>query len=260
MSPEEMEAAHLIESTLERTPVPLDVPGAPDLTPDFEVVLAVGRRIVLEVTSTRDKAVLAVLATAFRKEWDGPGLVNDWHVSLPHPVGGAAIHVPTVMRRIVPLLAILEREGVQATIHVSRWPAGALAPGANRALIEATVKIAELDVLSVRPMGPPPDASRTARLFASIRAGFSPDIDKVNQLVTEAAKANVKKLAAAEAEFAVFQGQPPSAPPELPSGVDVVWVAAHGFVDIGKVGVTRFWRVQPPEGWEQLQPPDGAGK
>jgi hypothetical protein len=147
---------------------------------------------------------------------------------------------------------------------------------ANRALIEATVKIAELDVLSVRPMGPPPDASRTARLFASIRAGFSPDIDKVNRLVTEAAKANVKKLAAAEAderhllvwidpsaaeaEFAVFQGQPPSAPPELPSGVVVVWVAAHGFVDIGKVGVTRFWRVQPSEGWEQVQPPDGAGK
>jgi hypothetical protein len=107
-------------------------------------------------------------------------------------------------------------------------------------------------------------------LFASVSGGFSPKIDQVNELVTAAAQANLKKLlasdaderhlfvwihpSAVEAEFAVFQGQPPSSAPALPTGIDVVWIAAHGFVDLGKVGVTQFWRVKPGANWERLEP------
>jgi hypothetical protein len=264
---EELEAAELVATALHGTFRPLDVEGAPGMTPDFQVQLG-ERRIALEVTSTRGKAVLSVLATAFGKEWEGPGLVNDWHVTLPQPSGGKSIRVPSVMRAIAPFLAVLEAKNVTGTLHVSRWPPEALSKDADRELVQTIIKIAELDVLSVRPIGPRRGSS--AHLFASIRGGFSPNIDRVNELVTAAADANLKKLlsaeaterhlfvwihpSAVEAEFAVFQGQPPSVAATLPSGIDVVWIATHGFIEIGKVGVTQFWRLRAGCEWERLTP------
>ena len=55
---------------------PLDVTGAADLTPDFDILTPDGRHVALEVTSTADQAVLSLQATAFGKQWSAAGLTG----------------------------------------------------------------------------------------------------------------------------------------------------------------------------------------
>ena len=90
----------------------------------------------------------------------------------------------------------------------------------------------------------------------------------INSIVEREAIANVAKLKAypcierhlfvwidgTEAEgqasvSGVFDG-PPSIPPELPPGIDVVWGAL--WTPGPTVPTSILWRVRPPDGWEVL--------
>jgi hypothetical protein len=266
LSPEEIEAAGLVAHALGGVANPLDVESAPDLTPDFDVIVG-QRRIALEVTAAKDELVLAAVATAFGRDWDAGDLSNDWHISLAQAGNGRSVHVQTVMRRLPPLLGALEVLGVADSLEVSEWPPEMFRMDGNKHLVETIVKLARLGVLAVRPFGPAQQSGH-ARLIPTFRGGFSSNVDQVNTLVTREAEANLKKLLLSsaderhlfiwihasepEAEFGVFQGQPPTRSVELPAGIDAVWIGAHGFIEVGEVGVTQLWRVKADAGWERL--------
>jgi hypothetical protein len=264
MDADELEAAELVASRLGGAATALDVEGAPDKTCDFEIVLANGARVALEVTSTKDTAVLSLMATSFGRQHKARGLANDWQVGIPHP-SASAVPVSNLVKKIVPLLAVFEANGISEAGSAGRpGPAPAGSPAEVR---DAYRSMLELGAILVRSFGP---VSSEPQLFITVHGGVGADIDEVNQLVVEAAEANAEKLAGTvsderhlfvwldssrpAAELAVFTGTPPAMPPSLPPAVDAVWLATKAMLAPGKVGVQRLWRVRPLEAWESLAP------
>jgi hypothetical protein len=97
--------------------------------------------------------------------------------------------------------------------------------------------------------------------------GFTGDPGRLNDLVAERAGAKLKKLRKASAderhlmvwmdgsepavEICISKVGPPLTAPEIPSGIDVVWIT--------NPGVEKVWRLKPPGGWKVLAPPAGTG-
>jgi hypothetical protein len=261
----ELEAGEIVASHLGGTARPLDVAGAPEMTCDFDIEFADGHDAALEVTSSREGAVLSLLATAFGREHPVPDLANDWLIGLPQPTRDSTVQMRRLLSRIPELLAVLEVRGINEmstpSVHVPVEPV----PAEVKA---AFASIRALGATTVRSMGP--HASPPAQLLVTVHAGVIAQIDEVNRLVEEAAASNANKLRAAtgdakhlfiwldpshsDAELAVFTGALPDRPAMLPVGVDVVWLATRGPVALGQVGVQRLWRVAPPQPWECLIP------
>ncbi len=103
-------------------------------------------------------------------------------------------------------------------------------------------------------------------MFVTISGGFAGDPGAVNRLVAERAEPKREKLARAKAdsasechlfvwldgtqpgaELAVSTMSPPPAP-EIPSEVDVVWLATPPLATPEKL-----WRARPSAGWEVLR-------
>jgi hypothetical protein len=92
-----------------------DVPGAGDMTVDFDVLLPDGLTVALEITSSADEKVLSLLAAGGRREWWAPGLLDDWQAGVAHDRGA---NVAQVMRQMRGLLEVYEQHGLT---EVDTW-------------------------------------------------------------------------------------------------------------------------------------------
>src|SRR6202034_1109771 len=196
---EELEAGSIVAAGLGGHSVPPDVPSAPPMTPDFNVILDDGTCVALEVTSTRDERVLALLATAFGRPWPATGLINDWQVGIAQPIKGVAVRVDRLMRDVLQPLAGLEQHGVHDVVYVSRWPVSRPRTDKERQTQRATIALAEMGVVLVRPLGPPISPG-APQLYVSVHGGLSANADEVNRLVVAAAEANHGKLVSTKAD------------------------------------------------------------
>jgi hypothetical protein len=260
----EVAAGKIVALYLSGRETATDVPGAGDMTVDFDVLLPDGPTVGLEVTSSADEKVLSLLAAGSR-QWSASGLADDWQVGVAHDKG---VFVTHVMRQMPGLLEIYEREGVTEvdTWNDPRWSRSLSGLSSDPA--EAAQRQFGLDVVIARSFGP--KQGSVAQIYMTAHGGAISHVDQVNALVEAAAESNRQKLAAvaaderhlfvwlnpsrADAELAVATLPPPSAPPAIPPEVHVVWLSTHGARGFGDVQLERLWRVRPPNGWEQLDP------
>lgn len=245
--------------------VPRDVAGAPDATHDFDVQLADGRTIALEVTSATDEDVQGLHAAAMTAQHTTSALASDWLVGGGQASDGPQVRIRELIDGIIPVLAAYERHGV-SDIDTRVPPRSNLrAPGTPQDVIEATQQQFELGAVVTHRLGP--RHSSEAQVFISIHGGVAANANQVDGLVGAVARRKADKLAVAraderhlfvwlsathsDAELAVFSGRPPTAAPSLPAGIDALWLATRlrdGYAE-------RLWRMRPPGGWEVLEPP-----
>jgi hypothetical protein len=209
---------------------------------DFDVILPDGRCIALEVTSAIDGAVVALSDAAFGREgrqqrWPAPDLANDWIVTIPQ----RPVRVAEMMSAMLPILEAFEEHGdADVDPHIDH---AYVSPRSEMpaTVVEAARQMVKLGVARARVLAP--RAEGDAEMFVTISGGFAGDPGTVNRLVAERAEPKREKLARAKAgsasechlfvwldgtqpgaELAVAQMPPPPAP-EIPSEVDVVWLA-----------------------------------
>jgi hypothetical protein len=246
----ELRAATIVGSILDGYAVPRDLPGAPDGTHDFDVLLS-HKCVALEVTRAANERVLSTLAAAFRRPFPAPGLANSWLLSIP-TVGPAPPAVKEIVKRSPPLLAVYEQHGL-SEITSQLYPGQAPA-----AVVDASTTLVRLGVSRARVW----DVDGAPQLWFIGHGGVSSNVDAVNRLAAEHAARNAEKLLAAQAderhlfiwmdksqadaELAMHTGPPPDTPPVLPHGVDVVWIANPS---------GHLWRSRPPGSWEALPCP-----
>jgi hypothetical protein len=263
-APEELAAAEVVAGVLCGRWELRDGEGDPPGMHDFDVILPDGRRIALEVTSAIDGAVVALSDAAFGREgrqqrWPAPGLENDWIVTIPQ----RPVRVAQMMNAMLPIVKSFEDHGhadVDPHINYAYVSPRSEMPAA---VVEAARRMVELGVTRARVLA---RAARDAELFVTISGGFAGDPGAVNRLVAERAEPKRDKLARAKAdsaseshlfvwldgtqpgaEMAVAKMPPPPAP-EIPSEIDVVWLATPPLATPEKL-----WRARRSAGWEVLR-------
>jgi hypothetical protein len=261
LDPGEEAAGEIVAKLLGGTAVPRDVPGADEKTHDLDIKLPDdGRCIALEVTSAADGALEALARLALHTKHEAPTLSQDWWVGLPMD---GELKVKPLMKGVIPLLETLEAHGVRG---VDRFPRGKPA-GSEGEAAEAARGLHALGALHAHALGPP-KPGEVAQILTSLAGGAVSSFVSMNDLVVERARKKVEKLIAAgcderhlfvwlsgsasDAQLAMTTLPPPDSVPEIPEGIDVVWLA----VGVPGRPVSWLWRLQPPGGWEQI---DGVG-
>jgi hypothetical protein len=259
---EELAAADVVAGALGGHWESRDAAGDPPGMHDFDVMLPDGRCIALEVTSAIDGAVVALSHAAFGTEarqqhWPAPRLANDWIVTIPR----RQVRVAEMMRAMLAILEAFEEHGhADVDPHVnyayvsprSEMPAP---------VVDSARRMVELRVTRARALAPQMDGD--AEMFITISGGIAGDPDAVNRLVVERAEPKRKKLARASADerhlFVWLDGtqpgaelavakMPPPPGPQIPSEVDVVWLATPPLTRPGKL-----WRARQSASWEVLR-------
>jgi hypothetical protein len=258
LPPEEQQAGDIVAAHLGGTVHPRDISGAPPETHDLDVMLPDGRRIAVEVTSAREPSLEGLARAGPRSRHPAPGLTYDWWIGLPYDgtvgvkklVGEAALHLRVVEQA--------GRESIGGVLPAERR----VPPDASQEETRSIHALFELRVDFARRWGPA-DADRPAELLVSCHGGASSDFVALCGHLEDQAQAKVSKLIAAkadqahlfiwvlgsasDAELALSTLPPPSVPPQLPAGIDVLWLASRARVPHG-----RLWRLRPPDGWEDL--------
>jgi hypothetical protein len=264
-APEELAAADVVAEALGGRWELRDGEGDPPGMHDFDVILPDGRCIALEVTSAIDGAVVALSDAAFGREgrqqrWRARDLANDWIVTIPQ----RPVRVAEMMSAMLPILEVFEEHGhadVDPHINYAYVSPRSKMPAA---VVEAARRMVELGITRARVLAP--RAEGDAEMFVTISGGFAGDPGAVNRLVAERAEPKREKLARAKAdsasechlfvwldgtqpgaELAVAKMPPPPAP-EIPSEIDVVWLATPPLTTPEKL-----WRARQSAGWEVLR-------
>jgi hypothetical protein len=251
LRPDEQSAACLLSSRLGADEVlPRDVLGAPPATHDFDLRVQ-GRTLAVEVTMAADGATKSFWDAQQDHQWDEPTLSNSWGLTL---IPGT--RVKPVRSKAPRFLRILEER------EVSRFDITRLS---HRTDPDDAVVIKLLAELGVRA------GSAHDHAPARIVIGVVGDVewggaDGLAEVVESEAQANAEKLANAiaderhlfvwldwtshQGQAAVFSilkiGVPPRVP-DLPPGVDTVWVAPTAMKEGGQ---EFLWRVTPPDPWD----------
>jgi hypothetical protein len=256
LDPDEEAAGEIVAELLGGTAVPRDVPGAAEKTHDLDIKLPDGRRIPLEVTAAADEALEALAKAALHTKHQAPTLSQDWWVGLPMD---GKVKVKPLMKAVIPLLETFETHGVT---QVSRFPRDKPA-GSEGEAAEAARALHGLGALHAHAIGPPKPGEVT-QIFTSLAGSAGSDFESMNDLVAERASKKVEKLIAAggderhlfvwlrgsasDAQLAMTTLPPPGSVPEIPEGIDVVWLA----VGVPGQPVSWLWRLRPPGGWENV--------
>lgn len=200
------------------------------------------------------------------KTWEAPDLTQDWAISIEQ---GPALNIKQLVESVRPILALLEGRG-RKEIHLSGDPSYRRLHANDPSDPEASAEQAlwDVGVKSVVAWGP--RRSDPAHLPFIVRGGAGGDSGRMNQLVTREAIANVEKLNAADgderhlfiwlnpsemaAEMAFSLTPPPDETPQLPAGIDVVWLAGRGTPGHGAIGLSRLLRLAKGRSWEVLDP------
>jgi len=263
-TPEELAAADVIADALGGRWESRDGEDAPPGMHDFDVILPDGRCIALEVTSAIDGAVVALSDAAFGREgrqqrWPAPDLANDWILTIPQ----RPVRVAEMMSAMLPILEAFEEHGdADVDPHIDH---AYVSPRSEMpaTVVEAARQMVKLGVARARVLAP--RAEGDAEMFVTISGGFAGDPGAVSRLVAERAEPKREKLARAKAgsasechlfvwldgtqpgaELAVAQMPPPPAP-EIPSEVDVVWLATPPLA-----APEKLWRARQSAGSEVL--------
>jgi hypothetical protein len=232
---------------------------------DFDVILPDGRCLALEVTSAIDGAVVALSDAAFGREgrqrrWPAHNLANDWIVTIPQ----RPVRIAEMMSTMLPILQAFEEHGhtdVDPHMYYAYVSPRSEMPAA---VVEAARRMVKVGVTRARVLAPRADGD--AEMFVTISGGFTGDPDAANRLVAERAEPKREKLARAKADsasechlFVWLDGtqpgaelavakMPPPPPPEIPSEIDVVWLATPPLAT-----PEQFWRARQSTGWEVLR-------
>jgi hypothetical protein len=257
LDPEEDAAGQIVAKLLGGAAVARDVPGAAEKTHDLDIELPDGRHIPLEVTAAADGEREALARLALHTEHKAPTLSKDWWVGLPMD---GKLKVKPLIKRVIPLLERFEAHDV---MRVDRLPRGGPA-GHEGEATQAIRSLHELGALHAHALGPPKNGE-VAQILISLGGGSTSNFGLLNCLVAKCARKKVEKLVAAggderhlfvwlrgsasDAHLAMTTLPPPGSVPEIPEGIDVVWLA----VGVPGQPVSWLWRLRPPDGWEKIR-------
>jgi len=251
LKPDEQLAAEVLQSRLGGTIDPKDVCGA-QATHDFDLVLADGQRIAVEVTNAADEDMERLRGESERR-YPAPRLAVNWRVRLPKD---PRLKLDTLLRELEPLVVVLERHGVEHVGHDVQAPYDPEAAEAARCIARLRVHDAR------RFTAPEPDEGACLMLTFHSRARVIDPDALLNALVTDRAEAKRDVLARAEAADACHLfiwvrhvdawigmtdlPSPPPEAPELPRPIDVVWAAT----DDPLSGSGKLYRLESGGVWE----------
>ncbi len=244
----EQSAADLVAQLIGGTPTVRDGHGAPPSTHDFDVVLADGRVIALEVTQEVVPAVLAQRSTEAKLEWSFDRLDSEWVVDVREPADARALNA-----EIEDILALLEASGVDS-----------LLVGRDEIPSEIGPPLGRLGIRLLHRLGP----SSPGRVIiggASVAGSTSPSLVAAVVADHSSRADNVKKLSKADSAderhlfiwihadrhpviAAMSFSDVPAEHPSLPARIDVVWIASA----FERPSVWRYDR----SGWHIITPTD----
>ena len=252
--PDELEAAIAVAQTLGGTYAQRDVPGAPDGTHDFDILIG-SRVIALEVTSAVDGEATALWNAVTGRGWLQPTLRYSWSLTVD-----ASTNIKNLTKSVTAALMTLE------SADVGKFGFGHPGGQQEAAVVDALATLSELGARGGSSIDDPP--SRI--VIAVVGPGVWGGPEAISEAVVREAAANAEKLARAKADerhlfvwadwtmsdiqaaiISVGNFGVMPAVPDLPSGVDTVWVAPVAMVDEREA---FLWRVTPPGGWEVLDP------
>ncbi|MGI8414562.1 MAG: hypothetical protein ACR2QA_19150 [Solirubrobacteraceae bacterium] len=256
-SREELSAANIVVAQLGGTAEPRDDMTALEGMHDFDIELP-DRRVALEVTSAVDGAVLSLQNTAFGQEWPAPELQSDWWVGVPQEA--VDIRLRKVRPILVSALRTLEAHGTPEI--APGWVDYGIPPEMPAAVAQSVQMLFNLGIDSARSANPVRRGA--AQMHFLFHGGASADFDQLHQVLLEKVNAKAPKLLRADAderhvfvwldgtypdaEMAVAILPPPSPAPELPAGIDAVWLATPPFDN-----PERVWVMTPSGGWRVLK-------
>ena len=235
-----------------------DVRGAADKTPDF-AVWGSGPRIALEVTMAATQEVKGFWDAILSQEWFGSTITCGWSISLASAgPGRRGPSIRAIRAEVEQHLRVLEDEGQE---QFGR------AYGRRGVSQRASAAIAALDSLGVRAgsnCGPPPAGCEPLILTGTSDGGGWIDCNAVVSAVESEAPKNIEKLRAADADTrqlfvwvetsdivtysAISAGGLPDRSPNLPSGLDRVWVSPWQRGDT--VPSCVLWSYSVADGWK----------
>ena len=249
LRPEESEAAQLLRARLGADEViPRYVPGAPEGTHDFD--LTIGNQVLaVEVTTSADAVARSFWDAVHNREWEEPSLSRSWGLTL---TSGARVH--RVKDRAPRELQVLEHS------DVTRFRFGQASATRDPEAVEALRSLADLGIQN----GISSEVSPSRIHIATVGDGAWGGAEGLREVVEHEASTNAGKLSRAHADerhlfiwldWTSHRAQaavssilrigvaPPV--PELPTGVDTVWVAPSSMVDSDMF----LWSVSPPDPW-----------
>jgi hypothetical protein len=258
----ELEAAWTAAAVMWGIPVRRGVPGGPPLTHDFDIHLNDGREVALEVTSSTVQEVKEMWDAILQLDWACPELTEGWSISLRSATRGSAGARVRQFRKEGPRwLSVLEQE------HKARF-GDVLNQAPNGMSLRAAEAVAHLKNLGARSGGSVglPRSGPALVVVGTVGPGGNVDGSSINEFVEDAAVENLSKLLRATADerhlfiwvdgtdsagnVAMATFAVPSAPPELPDGIDIVWVALCLQGASYQTNAFALWRLIPPNGWE----------
>jgi hypothetical protein len=242
-------------------PTRRDVGGGPDATHDFDIRLD-NQIIALEVTSATVAEVASMWLAILAVDWVCPELPESWSITLQAAERGrAGSAVRKFRRKAPPLLLQLSQEQTHLVGDVLHDP--------DRGDLSArsVPAIRGLRALGARSGGPigtmtgGPSSLSVGTVGSRVANGSA-----VHTAVEREAVNNASKLLRADADerqlfLWVDDTDPgcveeltsfhlPLARPELPNGVDVVWVALWMQSTTPWSNVHALWRYADPTGWQ----------
>lgn len=257
-SREELAAADIVARHLGGTSESRDGVTVRQGMHDFDIELADGRRVALEVTSAVDGAVIELQNTAFGNEWRAPELQSDWWIGIPQETTN--IRLRKSHCSFVSALRVLEAHRIPGI--APDWIDFGIPATLAAAVVQSVQSLFTLGIDWARSADPPQGG--TAQLHFVFHGGASSNFDQLHQLVLERVEAKHPKLLRADAderhlfvwidgtypdaELAVATLPPPSPAPDLPAGLDAVWLATPPFGD-----PERVWVLTPSTGWHAIK-------
>jgi hypothetical protein len=257
-SREELAAANIVAAQLGGTTEPRDGMTALEGMHDFDIELPDRRRAALEVTSAVDGAVVSLQNTAFGQEWPAPELQSDWWIGIPQET--TDIRLRKIRPTLLSALRMLEAHGIPEI--APDWVDYGIPLELPAAVTQSVRMLFDLGIDSARSVNP---ARRgAAQMHFLFHGGASADFDQLHQVLLERVHAKAPKLLRADAderyvfvwldgtypdaELAVATLPPPSPAPELPAGIDAVWLSTPPFDN-----PERVWVLAPSTGWRVLK-------
>jgi hypothetical protein len=150
---EELRAADIVVAFVGGAARPRPASGG-QKTHDFDIELADGRHLALEVTRIADPVAMQ-FEEAMRSAWPTPKLSADWYVWVPAPEPHApTIRINRVVKPIGEALAVIERHGWS---QINLWDYDYYLPGhpitGQAAIDDAIRSLTALDVTYARSTG-----------------------------------------------------------------------------------------------------------
>lgn len=212
-----------------------DVRGAPDKTPDF-AVWGNGPRISLEVTMAATREVKGFWDAILHQEWFGTIIACGWSISLASAgPGRRGPSIRAIRAEVERHLRVLEDEGQEKFGNAFGRRA------VSERAAEAVAALAALGVRAGSNCGPPPAGCAPLILTGTSDGGGWVDSNTVVSAVEREAPKNIEKLRNAEADerhlfvwvetsdiatfAAISSSGLPDRAPNLPAGLDCVWVS-----------------------------------